>query len=199
MGEIWVRGDSVSQYYWEQPEATAAMYVDGWFRMGDLAVRDEDGYVTIVDRKNDMIISGGLNVYPREVEDVVASHPAVREVAVIGVPDPKWGEAVKACVSLTEGRTLTLEEAAGALPAAGAGLLQEAAEPRRRRRDPEDGGRQAVPPRPARALLDGAGARGSADRPRVSRARNSRRRLSATAEASSSTSFLRRGRNHTGT
>jgi acyl-CoA synthetase (AMP-forming)/AMP-acid ligase II len=110
MGEIWVRGDSVSQRYWEQPEATAAMYVDGWFRMGDLAVRDEDGYITIVDRKNDMIISGGLNVYPREVEDVLASHPAVREVAVIGVPDPKWGEAVKACVSLTEGRTLTLED-----------------------------------------------------------------------------------------
>ena len=103
MGEIWVRGDAVSQYYWEQPEATAAMYVDGWFRMGDLAVRDDEGYVTIVDRKNDMIISGGLNVYPREVEDVVAAHPAVAEVAVIGVPDEKWGEAVKACVSLREG------------------------------------------------------------------------------------------------
>jgi acyl-CoA synthetase (AMP-forming)/AMP-acid ligase II len=110
MGEIWVRGDAVSQYYWEQPEATAAMYVDGWFRMGDLAVRDEHGYITIVDRKNDMIISGGLNVYPREVEDVVASHPAVREVAVIGVPHEKWGEAVMACVSLVDGGTLTLEE-----------------------------------------------------------------------------------------
>jgi acyl-CoA synthetase (AMP-forming)/AMP-acid ligase II len=110
MGEIWVRGDAVSQYYWEQPEATASMYVDGWFRMGDLAVRDEDGYITIVDRKNDMIISGGLNVYPREVEDVVAGHPAVAEVAVIGVPDEKWGEAVKACVSLREGASLTLAE-----------------------------------------------------------------------------------------
>jgi acyl-CoA synthetase (AMP-forming)/AMP-acid ligase II len=110
MGEIWVRGDAVSQYYWDQPEATEAMYVDGWFRMGDLAVRDGEGYVTIVDRKNDMIISGGLNVYPREVEDVIASHPAIREVAVIGVPHERWGEAVKACVSLKDGDSLTLDQ-----------------------------------------------------------------------------------------
>jgi acyl-CoA synthetase (AMP-forming)/AMP-acid ligase II len=78
--------------------------------MGDLAVRDEEGYITIVDRKNDMIVSGGLNVYPREVEDVVASHPSVREVAVVGVPHEKWGESVKACVSLVEGTALTLDE-----------------------------------------------------------------------------------------
>ncbi|MCW2692913.1 MAG: Long-chain-fatty-acid--CoA ligase [Mycobacterium sp.] len=110
MGELWVRGDAVSQGYWEQPEATAAVYVDGWFRMGDLATQDEDGYITIVDRKNDMLISGGLNVYPREVEDVIASHPAINEVAVIGIPHEKWGEAVKACVSLRAGTTLTLEE-----------------------------------------------------------------------------------------
>lgn len=110
MGELWVRGDAVSQEYWNQPEATVTAYVDGWFRMGDLAVRDEDGYITIVDRKNDMIISGGLNVYPREVEDVVSSHPAVNEVAVVGVPDDRWGEAVTACVSLREGAALTLEQ-----------------------------------------------------------------------------------------
>jgi acyl-CoA synthetase (AMP-forming)/AMP-acid ligase II len=110
IGEVWVRGDAVSREYWQQPEATAAAYVDGWFRMGDLATRDEDGYITIVDRKNDILISGGLNVYPREVEDVVAAHPAVNEVAVIGVPHEKWGEAVKACVSLRPGATLTLEE-----------------------------------------------------------------------------------------
>lgn len=109
MGELRVRGDAVSIGYWNQPEATASAYVDGWFRMGDLAVRDEDDFITIVDRKNDMIISGGLNVYPREVEDVISSHPSVNEVVVIGVPDEKWGEAVKACVSLHAGESLTLE------------------------------------------------------------------------------------------
>ncbi|WP_073457554.1 class I adenylate-forming enzyme family protein [Pseudonocardia thermophila] len=110
IGEVWVRGDAVSVEYWNQPEATAAAHTDGWFRMGDLATRDADGYITIVDRKNDMIISGGLNVYPREVEDVIAELPAVNEVAVIGVPHAKWGEAVHACVSLRPGGTVTLEE-----------------------------------------------------------------------------------------
>jgi len=110
IGEIWVRGDAVSEAYWRQPKATADAYADGWFRMGDLAVQDAAGYITISDRKNDMIISGGLNVYPREVEDVLAAHPAVREVAVIGVPHERWGEAVKACVSLAPQAHLTLEE-----------------------------------------------------------------------------------------
>ncbi|GAB3359545.1 class I adenylate-forming enzyme family protein [Amycolatopsis echigonensis] len=110
IGELWVRGDAVSVEYWNQPEATARAYVDGWFRMGDLATADEDGYITIVDRKNDMIISGGLNVYPREVEDVITAHPDVNEVAVVGVPHEKWGEAVHACVSLRSGSTLTLEQ-----------------------------------------------------------------------------------------
>jgi long-chain acyl-CoA synthetase len=110
MGEIWVRGDAVSARYWNQPEATALAYEDGWFKMGDLAVRDAEGYITIVDRKNDMIVSGGLNVYPREVEDAIASHRSVREVAVIGVPDDKWGEAVMACISLVPGGQLTLED-----------------------------------------------------------------------------------------
>lgn len=110
IGEIWVRGDAVSVEYWNQPEASAAAYADDWFRMGDLATRDEDGFLTIVDRKNDMIISGGLNVYPREVEDVVAAHPSVNEVAVIGVPHEKWGEAVHAYVSLRPGATLSVEE-----------------------------------------------------------------------------------------
>jgi acyl-CoA synthetase (AMP-forming)/AMP-acid ligase II len=110
IGEIWVRGDAVSESYWRQPEATADAYVDGWFRMGDLATQDAAGYITISDRKNDMIISGGLNVYPREVEDVLAAHPAIHEVAVIGVPHERWGEAVKACVSLAPQAHLTLEE-----------------------------------------------------------------------------------------
>jgi acyl-CoA synthetase (AMP-forming)/AMP-acid ligase II len=110
MGELLVRVDAVSVEYWNQPEATAEMYVDGWFRMGDLAIRDEDDFITIVDRKNDMIISGGLNVYPREVEDVISAHPAVNEVVVIGVPDERWGEAVKACVSVRSGASLSLAE-----------------------------------------------------------------------------------------
>jgi len=110
MGEVWVRGDAASVRYWNQPEATALAYEDGWFKMGDLAIRDAEGYITIVDRKNDMIVSGGLNVYPREVEDAIASHPAVREVAVIGVPDEKWGEAVMACVAPVAGATPDLAE-----------------------------------------------------------------------------------------
>jgi acyl-CoA synthetase (AMP-forming)/AMP-acid ligase II len=110
MGEVWVRGDAVSVRYWNQPDATALAYEDGWFKMGDLAVRDAEGYVTIVDRKNDMIVSGGLNVYPREVEDAIASHPAVREVAVIGVPDEKWGEAVLACIAPVPGAAPALED-----------------------------------------------------------------------------------------
>ena len=110
IGEVWVRGDATSIRYWNQPEATAAAYEDGWFKMGDLAIRDSEGYITIVDRKNDMIVSGGLNVYPREVEDAIASHPAVREVAVVGVPDEKWGEGVMACIATVPGQEITLEQ-----------------------------------------------------------------------------------------
>jgi acyl-CoA synthetase (AMP-forming)/AMP-acid ligase II len=109
IGEVWVRGDAVSVRYWNQPEASALAYEDGWFKMGDLAVRDSDGYITILDRKNDMIVSGGLNVYPREVEDAIASHPAVHEVAVIGVPDDKWGEGVMACIAAVPGSHPTLD------------------------------------------------------------------------------------------
>ena len=109
-GEIWVRGDAVSQGYWRRPEATAESYDGGWFRTGDMAKRDAVGYITILDRKHDMIISGGFNVYPHEVEDVIAEHTAVAEVAVIGVPDAKWGEAVKACVVLRPQTTLCLKD-----------------------------------------------------------------------------------------
>jgi acyl-CoA synthetase (AMP-forming)/AMP-acid ligase II len=109
-GEIWVRGDAVSQGYWRRPEATAESYAGGWFRTGDMATRDAEGYITILDRKHDMIISGGFNVYPHEVEDVIAEHAAVAEVAVIGVPDPKWGEAVKACVVLRPQAALRLKD-----------------------------------------------------------------------------------------
>jgi acyl-CoA synthetase (AMP-forming)/AMP-acid ligase II len=96
--------------YWGKPEATAEVMRDGWFHTGDLAVGDEDGYISIVDRKKDMIISGGYNVYPREVEEALYRHPAVRECAVIGIPDARWGEAVKAVVSLKPGHPATAVE-----------------------------------------------------------------------------------------
>jgi len=110
VGEIAARGDNVMTGYWGKPEATAEVMKNGWFYTGDLAVADEEGYISIVDRKKDMIISGGYNVYPREVEEALYKHSAVRECAVIGVPDPKWGEAVKAVVSLKAGHPATAED-----------------------------------------------------------------------------------------
>ena len=109
-GEICVQGPSVMLGYWKQPELTAAALSDGWLRTGDIATRDEDGYLYIVDRKKDMIVSGGFNIFPREVEDVLTMHPAVSNVAVIAVPDPKWGEAVKALVVTKPGATVSAEE-----------------------------------------------------------------------------------------
>ncbi len=99
-GEICIQGPSVMQGYWKQPELSAATLAGGWLHTGDIGVRDEDGFFYIVDRKKDMIVSGGFNVFPREVEDVLSSHPAVSMVAVVGVRDEKWGEAVKALVVL---------------------------------------------------------------------------------------------------
>ena len=98
LGEIVIRGHNVFAGYLGRPEATAQAMVDGWFRTGDLGVKDDQGFVTIVDRKKDMVIRGGFNVYPREVEEVLARHPAVGQVAVIGVPDPVHGEEVCAVV-----------------------------------------------------------------------------------------------------
>jgi fatty-acyl-CoA synthase len=109
-GEICVQGPSVMQGYWKQPDLTAGALVDGWLRTGDVAVRDADGYLYIVDRKKDMIVSGGFNIFPREVEDVLTLHPAISNVAVIAVPDPKWGEAVKALVVTRPGARVSAEE-----------------------------------------------------------------------------------------
>lgn len=103
VGEILVRGPMVMQGYWRQPETTAAAFVDGWFRTGDAGRMQEDGHLFIVDRLKDMIISGGENVYCTEVESVLRAHPQVTQVAVIGLPDPKWGEAVHAVVVLRAG------------------------------------------------------------------------------------------------
>jgi acyl-CoA synthetase (AMP-forming)/AMP-acid ligase II len=102
-GEICLRGPTLMAGYWRQPEATAAALVDGWLHTGDVGMVDEHGYLFILDRLKDMIISGGLNVYPHEIEDVLLTHPAVAEVCVIGVPDEKWGEAVRAVVVPTPG------------------------------------------------------------------------------------------------
>jgi len=110
MGEIVTRSDLVMKGYWRDPEATAETLRNGWLHTGDLGYMDEKGYLFIMDRSRDLIISGGENVYPREIEEVLIQHQAVREVAVIGVPDPKWGEAVKAVVSLAPGQSVTGED-----------------------------------------------------------------------------------------
>ncbi|MFF3885523.1 long-chain fatty acid--CoA ligase [Streptomyces sp. NPDC001914] len=110
VGEIVVRGHNVMKGYWHRPEATAEAVVDGWFRTGDLARRDDDGYYFIVDRRKDLIIRGGYNVYPREVEEVLYEHPAVAEAAVVGVPHALHGEEVAAAVALKPGATATADE-----------------------------------------------------------------------------------------
>jgi len=110
VGEIWVRGPTVTPGYWNRPEETAAAFRDGWLRTGDLAVVDGHGSVNIVDRRKDMIITGGENVYSIEVESVLYGHPGVLEAAVFGVPDERWGEAIMAAVVAREGVALTERE-----------------------------------------------------------------------------------------
>jgi acyl-CoA synthetase (AMP-forming)/AMP-acid ligase II len=100
----------VTKGYWKLPEETAKSIKDGWLYTGDMAVMDEEGYVTIVDRKKDMILTGGENVYSTEIENVLYTHPAILECAVIGVPDAKWGEAVKGIVVLKTGQNATEQE-----------------------------------------------------------------------------------------
>jgi long-chain acyl-CoA synthetase len=110
VGEIVIRGPNVMKGYWNRPEATAEAIRDGWFHTGDLARVDEDGYFYIVDRKKDLIIRGGYNVYPREIEEVLYEHPAIAEAAVIGLPHPSLGEEVGAAVALKPGAVSTAEE-----------------------------------------------------------------------------------------
>jgi fatty-acyl-CoA synthase len=109
-GELVLRGPAVCAGYWNNPAATAAALRDGWFHTGDLARRDAQGYYFIVGRKKELIISGGENIYPAEVEELLYAHPAVAEVAVIGVPDSKWGEVGRAVVALKPGGTTTADE-----------------------------------------------------------------------------------------
>jgi acyl-CoA synthetase (AMP-forming)/AMP-acid ligase II len=109
-GEICVRGDIVMKGYYKDPQRTAEALIDGWLHTGDVGRLDAEGYLHITDRKKDMIISGGFNVYPSEVEQVLWGHPAVQDCAVIGVPDPQWGESVKAVVELNPGERVSAEE-----------------------------------------------------------------------------------------
>jgi len=109
-GEICIKGHNVMKGYYKRPEATAESISDGWFRTGDIATRDSDDYYFIVDRKKDMLIRGGFNVYPREVEEVLYGHPAVAEAAVIGVPHESHGEEVKAVLALKPGAAATADE-----------------------------------------------------------------------------------------
>jgi acyl-CoA synthetase (AMP-forming)/AMP-acid ligase II len=110
VGEICVRGKIVSDGYWKRPDQTAEAFRSDWLHTGDMARRDDEDFIYIVDRKKDMIISGGFNVYPREVEDVLTSHPEVAMAVVVGIPDDQWGEAVKALVVLRPDATVTADE-----------------------------------------------------------------------------------------
>ncbi|MET0473074.1 MAG: AMP-binding protein [Mycobacterium sp.] len=118
MGEICLRGPGVMAGYLGQPDVTAEALAGGWLHTGDMARADDQGYLTIVDRKKDFIISGGFNVYSREVEDILTAHPAVATAAVVGVPDPVWGEAVKAVIVLRSGHHVDTDELAAAVRAA---------------------------------------------------------------------------------
>jgi fatty-acyl-CoA synthase len=110
VGELWARGAPVTTGYWNRPQLNAEMFVDGWFRTGDAATRDEDGFWTLVDRIKDMFISGGENIYPAEIEAALAEMPEVAESAVIGVPDEKWGEV--GCAFVIPRAGAALDEAA---------------------------------------------------------------------------------------
>ena len=122
VGEVVVRGDVVMEGYWRQPEATAHAIRDGWFHTGDLATIDEEGYILIVDRAKDMILTGGENVASAEIERVLYGHPAVLECAVIAVPDEKWGEVPKAIVTLKPGATAGEIELLRPLPETSGGI-----------------------------------------------------------------------------
>jgi long-chain acyl-CoA synthetase len=110
IGEIVIRGHNIMKGYWQRPDATAEAMRGGWFHSGDMARTDEEGYFYIVDRKKDLIIRGGYNVYPREVEEVLYEHPKIREAAVVGVPHDEWGEEIGAAVVLHQGEQLAPEE-----------------------------------------------------------------------------------------
>jgi acyl-CoA synthetase (AMP-forming)/AMP-acid ligase II len=110
VGEIWLKGPNVTPGYWRKPKETEAVFRDGWFRTGDLGKKDEDGYYYITDRLKHIIISGGENISPKEIESIINHHQKVSESCVVGIPDEKWGEKVVAVVVLKPGTTLTEKE-----------------------------------------------------------------------------------------
>ncbi|MDF1777071.1 MAG: long-chain-fatty-acid--CoA ligase [Rhizobiaceae bacterium] len=110
VGEICIRAEQVMRGYWRNEDATKETMIDGWIHSGDLGYVDEDGYIFVVGRKKDVIISGGENIYPREIEELLGHHPAIKEVAVIGVPDEKWGESVAAVVVVNDGHDLGADD-----------------------------------------------------------------------------------------
>ena len=109
-GEILLKGPQVTQGYYKNPEETANAIRDGWFYTGDIGYMDDEGYLFIVDRKKDMIIASGFNIYPRDIDEVLFEHPKIKEACAVGIPDPYRGETVKAFVVPKEGETLTAEE-----------------------------------------------------------------------------------------
>lgn len=109
-GELWIRSPSLASGYWKKPEITASVFEQGWYHSGDIAIRDEEGLYYIHDRLKDMIVSGGENIYSTEIESVLSTHAAVAVAAVIGVPDARWGEAVKACVVVKPGMSVSADE-----------------------------------------------------------------------------------------
>jgi long-chain acyl-CoA synthetase len=113
LGEIVLRGENILKGYFKNPEATAQAFRNGWFHTGDVGYRDQDGFFYIVDRKSDMIIRGGENIYPREIDEVLYQHPAVAAAATIGLPDPLYGEEVAAFIVLKEGMKASEEELIG--------------------------------------------------------------------------------------
>jgi long-chain acyl-CoA synthetase len=120
VGELFSLSPFLFNGYWNRPQETEGAFRDGWVSVGDLATRDVEGYIYIVDRKKDMVISGGVNIYPREIEEILLSHPGIAEVAVVGLPDEKWGERLKAFVVPRGGQIIDVVEiatfAAGKLP-----------------------------------------------------------------------------------
>ncbi len=108
-GELLIRSPSLASGYWNKPEVTRATFEQGWYRSGDIAIRDAEGLYYLHDRLKDMIVSGGENIYSTEIESVLSTHPTVAAAAVIGVPDERWGEAVKACVVLAAGADVSAE------------------------------------------------------------------------------------------
>ncbi len=110
LGQVVTRSDVMMKGYWKNPEATAQALQNGWLHTGDVGYFDDDGYLFLMDRSKDMIISGGENIYPREIEEIIIQHPAIQEVAVIGIPDEQWGESVKAIVVLVPGQNVDEDE-----------------------------------------------------------------------------------------